>query len=340
MDALNMLLGGFARKDFFDNYWDKRSLHLPHGDNRFAKFTDFADFADQRDKCAISKVMYRDKNGDDRERLGRAEDYREDCDPNVTLCNTYMQKVGLRGEFLDSLTDQVKTLSDYYFNCYYSPEGHGYCLHFDPHPVWLLQVKGSKAWSFASTSVCKTPQQSILLHDDRDAIKLPWGYFTRPDPDELNEVILNPGDVLYIPAGTWHKARAHKGSSLALTLAHARSTTLDLFSYMLQRVLQSRTNLVERMQGRPTESQRGGAKDHTQKQIFDAADELRELFNKLLSRENFEREFNMHIERKKNFPQFYQIQFKAPPNLQQEIDAENQKDSTLQKVKVQATRTP
>ena len=42
--------------------------------------------------------------------------------------------------------------------------------------------------------------------------------------DTLEEVELRPGDVLYLPPGAWHEARA-RGSSLALTLAYERVTS-------------------------------------------------------------------------------------------------------------------
>lgn len=46
------------------------------------------------------------------------------------------------------------------------------------------------------------------------------------------QVRLDPGDVLYLPARCWHAAQAD-GSSLALTLALGRITTMDLSSVLL-----------------------------------------------------------------------------------------------------------
>jgi ribosomal protein L16 Arg81 hydroxylase len=45
-------------------------------------------------------------------------------------------------------------------------------------------------------------------------------------------VVLEPGDVLYLPEGCWHRAAA-EGSSLALTLACNRATPLDLVQQVL-----------------------------------------------------------------------------------------------------------
>jgi ribosomal protein L16 Arg81 hydroxylase len=49
----------------------------------------------------------------------------------------------------------------------------------------------------------------------------------RPDESEFFEVMLEPGDVLYLPEGVWHRAAA-EGESLALTLACSRTSPLDL----------------------------------------------------------------------------------------------------------------
>ena len=71
-------------------------------------------------------------------------------------------------------------------NAYLSPGGGtvGLGRHADTHDVIVLQVAGSKAW----------------------------------DVDGLGPLSLLAGDVLYLPAGTSHQARAESGFSLHLTI--------------------------------------------------------------------------------------------------------------------------
>jgi bifunctional lysine-specific demethylase and histidyl-hydroxylase NO66 len=76
-------------------------------------------------------------------------------------------------------------------NSYLSPAGsNGLARHHDTHEVIVLQVEGSKAWSV----------------------------------DALGDLTLEPGDMLYIPAGTSHEAAAQSGFSLHLTIGILATT--------------------------------------------------------------------------------------------------------------------
>jgi quercetin dioxygenase-like cupin family protein len=76
-------------------------------------------------------------------------------------------------------------------NCYLSPAGStALARHCDGHEVFVLQIEGSKAWRV----------------------------------DELGDVTLEPGDVLYIPRGTWHEASAQNQFSLHLTIGVLAAT--------------------------------------------------------------------------------------------------------------------
>jgi len=65
---------------------------------------------------------------------------------------------------------------------------------------------------------------------DRNVLKLPWVTVTPPDEASLSEVILNPGDILQLPKGTWHRAQA-SGGSLGLTLAMESASPLELVEF-------------------------------------------------------------------------------------------------------------
>jgi lysine-specific demethylase/histidyl-hydroxylase NO66 len=77
-------------------------------------------------------------------------------------------------------------------NAYLTPAGAaGLGRHHDEHEVLVLQLEGRKAW----------------------------------DVDGLGPLELVPGDVLYLPAGTRHEARAQEGPSLHLTIGIVAVTT-------------------------------------------------------------------------------------------------------------------
>jgi quercetin dioxygenase-like cupin family protein len=86
-------------------------------------------------------------------------------------------------------------------NAYLTPEaGSGLAPHHDEHDVFVLQVRGAKAWSV----------------------------------DGLGDVVLGPGDAMYLPAGTRHAAAATLGTwSLHLTIGVLQVTAGDVLRRLL-----------------------------------------------------------------------------------------------------------
>jgi hypothetical protein len=82
------------------------------------------------------------------------------------------------------------------------------------------------------------PVSNVVFPPDRESLSLSWIRLERPDTKDsaqFAEYVLTPGDVLYIPPGCWHAATA-VGSSLALTLAAGKVTSVDLFVALLQQL--------------------------------------------------------------------------------------------------------
>lgn len=76
-------------------------------------------------------------------------------------------------------------------NAYLTPPGsRGFALHADTHDVFVLQTAGSKQWELRSSL----------------------------DSDEVEEPLLEPGHVMYLPTGTLHAARARETVSLHITI--------------------------------------------------------------------------------------------------------------------------
>ncbi|MGW2918734.1 JmjC domain-containing protein [Streptomyces angustmyceticus] len=87
-------------------------------------------------------------------------------------------------------------------NIYLTPvSSQGFDLHSDPHDVFVLQAFGEKQWHVGAT---------------------PWerqhgsGSF---DPAETRELLLRPGDVLYLPKGTPHRAHTLSAQSGHVTIS-------------------------------------------------------------------------------------------------------------------------
>ena len=105
----------------------------------------------------------------------------------------------------------------------------GFSTHWDAHDVFVLQVIGSKRWQIYGET-----RRLPLLRDSEDAAKPPGG-------PVWNE-ILRAGDVLYIPRGWWHDARAETedgsegAGSLHLTCSALALTGLDFMEWLSGRL--------------------------------------------------------------------------------------------------------
>lgn len=104
------------------------------------------------------------------------------------------------GRFADSLMAEIG--HPVQVNAYLTPPAEaGLGKHADEHDVFAVQIAGSKHW---------------------------W-------VDGLGDVLVSPGDVLYVPAGCRHAARTGRATSLHLTIGMLRVT----YRQVLDRLLRS-----------------------------------------------------------------------------------------------------
>lgn len=111
-------------------------------------------------------------------------------------------------------------------HCYISKSGGGADIHYDARVATTLQLEGTKTWRFSKNPAIAFPKANAALkkgqvHHVGSTLseKLrPWERAVMPPrPSDLVEVTLKPGDILCLPAGTWHEAKAGD-HSLALNL--------------------------------------------------------------------------------------------------------------------------
>ncbi|WFE66255.1 cupin domain-containing protein [Micromonospora sp. WMMD714] len=112
-------------------------------------------------------------------------------------------------------------------NAYLTPPGsQGFATHYDTHDVFVLQVDGRKHWRI----------HPPVLTDPLE--KQPWGgradevSATADGPAAL-DVVLEPGDALYLPRGWLHSAQAQESRSLHLTVGIRALTRYALVEELL-----------------------------------------------------------------------------------------------------------
>ncbi|MGE6738489.1 cupin domain-containing protein, partial [Streptomyces sp. NPDC059900] len=103
------------------------------------------------------------------------------------------------------------------------PQNRGFDAHYDVHDVFVLQIHGCKRWVIHEP-VHPDPLRNEPWTDHRAAVASAARGTPRID------TVLEPGDVLYLPRGWLHAARAQGQVSMHLTLGihtHTRYTLAE-----------------------------------------------------------------------------------------------------------------
>jgi hypothetical protein len=105
---------------------------------------------------------------------------------------------------------------------FYSQQDHqGLAPHYDCVEIFVLQLHGTKRW-FVSTQQVTTPVVG-------------YGTASRYDEKALHaEMVLEPGDLLYFPRGTFHQAIATSEESLHATVAVKLPSYLDMLAVLAE----------------------------------------------------------------------------------------------------------
>jgi bifunctional lysine-specific demethylase and histidyl-hydroxylase NO66 len=108
-------------------------------------------------------------------------------------------------------------------NAYWTPAtAQGFNVHHDTHDVFILQLAGRKRWRIYEPVV-----ELPLKHQK-------WKHGSDDAGSPVNEVLLEPGDTLYLPRGCPHDANAEEGDSLHVTVGLHLLTRLDAFKAALE----------------------------------------------------------------------------------------------------------
>lgn len=160
----------------------------------------------------------------------------------ATVCiDAIHEQVPALESFLASLKAELGVTGKCLANVYASGDGHGFPLHFDHQEVFVVQIEGTKRWAYGPEPAMAHPPRGLVASDLPDFLgEHPWAELDVPREAELLEDELTPGDILYLPAGTWHRGRAN-GHSLALSITIAPWSFQDL----LTRVVNDRMNKLE-----------------------------------------------------------------------------------------------
>ncbi|MGZ8981893.1 MAG: JmjC domain-containing protein [Burkholderiaceae bacterium] len=151
----------------------------------------------------------------------------------LTICSDH------RDPGLDAFMDQLRlemgfTGSGFYAQCYESYDGHGLSGHFDNAHVFVMQVEGQKRWLVSKQPLVPHPADDAVLNAGERLIH--GVRVRRPRRSECVDVLLRPGDLLYVPAGAWHLPVA-VGYSMALSISPLNVTVAQLVNGLIEQRL-------------------------------------------------------------------------------------------------------
>ena len=248
-DVLRHLLAPVAPATFLDDHWGTRPLYVPGTAGKFAGLFDRDRFerAIRRGVEAgpphfrLNAIVPAD---DDEpltlmttEPIGVA-DVDAALAAGMTVCvNDISAGDDALGAVAAAVKETLAYIGEVHFNCYLSNDRSGADTHFDAQVTTTLQIEGRKRWRYAERPWVPWPLANGQLNDDGTVTWM--GYWPDDleeepvDPATFSEVVLEPGDLLYLPAGTWHEAKA-VGGSLALNLSFGSSRFFPLLTALLQ----------------------------------------------------------------------------------------------------------
>jgi len=113
------------------------------------------------------------------------------------------------------------------------PQNQGFAAHYDTHDVFVLQVVGSKRWTI-HRPVVDDPLPSQTWDRRKAQVE------ARATEEPLLDMVLRPGDALYLPRGFLHAAVAQGEVSIHLTVGVHPLTAYDLARELIDAAGQDR----------------------------------------------------------------------------------------------------
>lgn len=290
---LEGLLSPVTPDSLFRDHWGKRSLYIP-GDARksgplgvsLASFHTAITPSIERGRPSI-KAQYMSEDGDHRELRIPAGDpclTRDLLTFGMTLCVPDFDLLHPPlAELAIAVAARFGAPGALDVSCYVSGPGKGFGLHFDSVPVMILQCEGRKRWLYGDAPALQSPGGNLVATNDSNiasfARAFPGVRLDVPREADLREQVLRPGDVLFLPAGTWHRTYA-EGVSVGLTFTLAPRRLDALLMSAIARCVEERMPWEPRFDGAPADAARWARARLTELKAFMTAldaDEIIEL---------------------------------------------------------------
>jgi hypothetical protein len=240
---LETLLAPLSVERLATEHWDRSAVYIPGPPEKLRGFqfgvADYFRLCERNPRGL--KAQYFDVDGMHTERAIKGTDARMLFDAGATICCPALEAIHEPfARFAGAARRALGLSGAVNINSYLSAAGGGFALHVDGHSVIIVQLEGEKRWFYSETPTLEAPMLGTLLTPQNErAVRRAYPWFTDafPSDAQLQQAVLKPGDVLYLPAGTAHRTEA--GSySLALTIACPARRFADLLVEMMMQTLE------------------------------------------------------------------------------------------------------
>ena len=115
-------------------------------------------------------------------------------------------------------------------NLYFSMQSHqAFAPHFDTHDVFALHCEGEKIWNIYENFEKDPINHPIYKQELNDKTEKPGKI--------IDQILLKPGDLLYLPRGQFHDALASKNGAMHIAFGITYLKPIDIFQYYYDQII-------------------------------------------------------------------------------------------------------
>jgi ribosomal protein L16 Arg81 hydroxylase len=259
-NELRALLSPITPETFVHEYWAKKPLFVKGFREKYHGFFDaetFRRILSMPGPEDFLRASFDRKTESGSSALSRPDESRSSVfrasveqavplfEAGATLCVSQVEtRVPHLAAFLAAIKRQLGYPGKASFNAYLSPPGSGFNWHFDSRIASTLQIEGSKRWRFSNHAAILWPRANGTIrgdgtphYADPGVVAQAWERLAAFDEADTTDVLLEPGDLLILPAGVWHEACGGSGGSLALNLSFTAISYTALVRNLLDTLL-------------------------------------------------------------------------------------------------------
>lgn len=244
MRALDLLLSPIGEEEFFRDHWERRHLYVKRADPEHFAMVFSASDLPQVIAAAVQAMRHQPPHEVPCiEIIARAQEPRAvaasptvarvfaalESGATVRLNQLHRYWPPMRS-FVLQLQSELGFIPGLSVYCS-PPDGRGLGTHFDAHDNIVVQIAGSKRWRVGPGPELPLETVPLLPFETREEMlryRVPEPAFTASA--ELEEIILSPGDVLYIPRGTLHDVQAIGTFTVHLSFGIQQITWIDFIA--------------------------------------------------------------------------------------------------------------